>query len=391
MLESSRVITMKKKHVLICATALLLTLTGCNKKPANAQEETLTKYSNTTFDSGFDTVITLMGYTKTQEEFDSYFNQMKDTFSRYNKLFNVYNDYEGINNIKTINDQAGIAPVEVDPEILEMLKVSKEFYDLSDGEFDITMGSVLKIWHTYREEGMALNEEGKLGNVPSTQELEKAAGCAGWDKVQIDEQAKTVYLTQNCASLDVGGIAKGFTAEKAAQQLETAGLVHGTVDAGGNVRTINDKPGNQSWVIGIRNPNLKSEKASLDAVAVPASSSFVSSGDYERFYLASDNKSYHHIIDPRTLMPSDLYHQVTVVTKNSGYADALSTSLFTMPLEKGSKFVESYNLAHPEDMIRVMWVVDKDKKPEGMSGFEFEDYYVVYTENIKDYLSSLKK
>ena len=91
--------------------------------------------------------------------------------------------------------------VSVDPEIIELLSTAKEFYDLSGGEFDVTMGAVLKIWHTYREEGIALNNEGQLGKVPPLAELESAKACTGWDKVEIDEIAGTVYLNQSCACL----------------------------------------------------------------------------------------------------------------------------------------------------------------------------------------------
>ena len=92
---------------------------------------------------------------------------------------------------------------------------------------------------------------------------------------------------------------------------------------------IRDRPGGQQWRVGIRNP---SGNGSLAVVALPGSAAFVSSGDYERFYGAEDGKLYHHIIDPQTLFPATYYHQVTIVTEHSGYADALSTALFTICL-----------------------------------------------------------
>ena len=145
MLESSRVIQMNKKWISLALAGFLLG--GCQNKP---KEPELTRYSNMALDAGFDTVMTLTGYTETEDRFNQYFAEMKQLFLHYNALFDVYNDYAGLNNIKTINDNAGIAPVSVDPEIIELLSTAKEFYDLSDGEFDVTMGAVLKIWHTYR-------------------------------------------------------------------------------------------------------------------------------------------------------------------------------------------------------------------------------------------------
>lgn len=251
---------------------------------------------------------------------------MKQLFLHYNALFDVYNDYDGLNNIKTINDNAGIEPVSVDPEIIELLKTAKEFYDLSNGEFDVTMGAVLKIWHTYREEGIALNNEGQLGKVPPLAELESAKACTGWDKVEIDEIAGTVYLNQGCASLDVGGIAKGFAAGKVQQKLIEAGLVHGTVDAGGNICTINDKPGGQQWRVG----HPQSIRQRLAGGRHAARLRGVCLQRRLRTFLRCRGRqalSSHH--RPADAVSGDLLSiRSRSSRKNSGYADALSTALF---------------------------------------------------------------
>ena len=358
--------------------AALLVLGGCAKK-----EKELVKYSNMSFNAGFDTVMSLTGFTETQEEFDEYFSKLEKMFLHYNNLFDVYNDYEGINNIKTINDNAGIAAVEVEPAIIDMLKIAKEFYELSDGEFDITMGPVLKIWHEYRDKGIELNGNSQLGEVPGKEDLEEAKGCTGWDLVEINEEDSTVYLNKSCASLDVGGIGKGYAAGKVQQQLIEDGLTHGTVDAGGNIVTINDKPGNQPWRVGIRNPQ---GNGSLLVLSLPGSSAFVSSGDYERFYAANDGKLYHHIIDPETLFPADHFHQVTVVTQDSGFADALSTALFTMSFEEGLTLISNFRETYPEHPLEVMWVMDMDKKPEGVAFTEISGYAVILTEGMDQYI-----
>ncbi len=379
MLESSRVMKMKKKIPALALSTLLM-LGGCGQKEA---EPTLNRYSNMALDAGFDTVMTLTGFTETEEEFTQYFNTMRQEFLRYNALFDVYNNYDGLNNIKTINDNAGIQPVEVGDEIIDLLKTAREFYDLSDGEFDVTMGAVLQIWHQYREEGLELNSQGQPGRIPDQQQLEEAKACSGWDKVEIDEENNTVYLTDSCVSLDVGGIAKGYAAGKVAETLQQQGLQHATVDAGGNVCTINNKPGNENWIIGIRNP---SGNGSIATLSLPTSSAFVSSGDYERYYIAEDGRQMHHIIDPQTLQPADYFHQVTIITADSGVADALSTSLFTMSYEDGLALVEQYNAQHPDQTVGVMWVMDKDRQPEGAEGFVQGDYFVTWTQNMNDTL-----
>ena len=123
-------------------------------------------YSNASIDDGFDTVIQFQE-TTTKEIFDSHFNDALSLFRRYNDLFDIYNTDDGMNNLKTINDNAGIQPVEVTPEIISLLQEAKEYYDLSGGEFDITIGSVLNIWHNYREDGITKNEAGEKGDLPS--------------------------------------------------------------------------------------------------------------------------------------------------------------------------------------------------------------------------------
>ena len=120
MLKSSRVIQMNKKWISLALAGFLLG--GCQNKP---KEPELTRYSNMALDAGFDTVMTLTGYTETEDRFNQYFAEMKQLVLHYNALFDVYNDYAGLNNIKTINDNAGIAPVSVDPEIIELLSTEK--------------------------------------------------------------------------------------------------------------------------------------------------------------------------------------------------------------------------------------------------------------------------
>ncbi|TFG83891.1 MAG: FAD:protein FMN transferase, partial [Erysipelotrichales bacterium] len=151
----SRGDTMIKKALLF--VMILSVLTAC-QKPA-----TLTKFSNQTIEAGFDTIITLIGYTKNKSDFDAYFETAKKEFTRYNALFDRYKDYPDVVNIKTINDNAGIAPVVVDPSIIDMLLLAKEWYVPSGKTFNITMGAVFEVWHNYRTNGMADNGNGMGG------------------------------------------------------------------------------------------------------------------------------------------------------------------------------------------------------------------------------------
>ncbi len=202
---------MKKK--IISIITLLLLLSGCKSNK-------LTLYRDVSFDVGFNTPFTLMLYTKDQQEFDEYFEIMKDEVRYMNSLFDIYNDYEGVNNIKTINDNANIKPVKVDPLIIDLLILSKQLSSETDYLFDPTMGAVLKIWHDAREAGMALNRENKYGKSPEYEILVSASEYVGWKYIEIDEANQTVFINNENAALDVGAIAKGYAVERVAQILE---------------------------------------------------------------------------------------------------------------------------------------------------------------------------
>ena len=370
------------KKLKIVLILLAMTLCGCTK----SQEYEL--YAKQELNCGFDTLCALNAYTTSEEEFDSYFEMMVDEFAYYNSLFDIYNDYDGLNNIKTINDNAGIKPIEVDEAIIELIELSKEINELSDGAFDITDGALLKIWHEYRDEGKELNSEGYYGKTPSLEELEAADVHKGFDKIVIDKEASTVYITDKEVSLDVGGVAKGFACEKVAQKLSEAGLEYGAVNAGGNQRIINSKPDGSGFNVGIQNPRAESIAGmitSSNVVVLPdlKNVSVVTSGDYQNYYLALDNVRLAHIIDPSTLYPATHYTSVSIVTQNSGLADCLSTALFVLDYEDGLKLIDKINETLDEDLI-VVWVSEKPLDDTSVLASTEAIQYITVTANFAD-------
>ncbi|QRG86313.1 FAD:protein FMN transferase [Bulleidia sp. zg-1006] len=348
-------------------------------------ETKITSYKNVSYDSGFDTSYAYLENTKkTEAEAKKNFIESSKLLKHYNELFDIYRSYSGIHNLKTINDQAGKKPVQVEQEIIDLLKEAKKMYDLSKGEFDVTMGATLKLWHQYREEGMALNQKKKRGNLPSKAELEATKSHRGWDKIQIDEEKKTVFITDPKVSLDVGGIAKGYASELVAKELEKRGVHSGYVNVGRNIRTIGSKPNNEAWSIGITDPEGKLPGGLL-AYKKQGNFSFVTSGDYERYYIASDGKTYSHIIDPKTLFPANKYRSVTVLTADSGLADAMSTSLFTLSIEDGKKLIEKIKQESGQE-INAVWVMNPDKVQD--KNYTMVDQYAIsYTDGLKDQLT----
>ena len=358
---------MKKGLTLLLSLALLA---GCSP-----QEKELLRYSRSSFTSGFDTQITLIAYVEDEAEGDEYFALMEEAFRKYNSYFDKYYDYEGVNNIKTINDNAGIQPVEVDQEIIDLILLSKQFSEYSDNQFDITLGPVLEIWHDVREKATY----GMEFTIPTTEELEAAKACTGWDKVEVDDENNTVYLTESCASLDVGSVAKGFSAERVAQILQDAGLESGIVNAGGNVKTFGVKPDGDVWRSAIESPDSSGRQ--FGAMELSSNQSLVTSGDYQRYFIYED-EIYHHIIDPDTLYPAKHAKAVSIRAVDSGIADICSTLFYTLTYEEGVEMLEKLRGLGYE--LDVVWVYDKLDEIENYDYGRWEEYYILTSDGLTE-------
>lgn len=334
---------LKKILSVMIAVIIGINFTCCNRVGSGS---TKTRYE-TEFMGLFDTVSKIVAYTGSKEEFTKYSELIYNTLKEYNDDYDIYNSYPGINNVKTINDNAGIKPVKVDKKIIDLLTFGKEEYKKTNGKLNIAMGSVLSIWHKYREDG--INDEANA-SLPPMAELIEAAKHTDINKVIIDKKNSTVFLEDNKMSLDVGAIGKGYATEQVAQLAIKRGFTSGILDIGGNIRAIGSKNGKgEKWALGVQNPDKESKEKILCTVGF-TDSSLVTSGDYERYYIV-DGKEYNHIINPDTLFPAEYFHSVTILTKDSGLADALSTTLFIMSFEEGKKYIESL------PGVEAMWVM----------------------------------
>ena len=314
----------------VCAAVVLCALLcGCAAAPAG--EEGGQKRYEASFLTLFDTVTTMVGYADSEEAFTAQAQQIHDELLEYHQLYDIYNDYDGMNNLKTVNDNAGIAPVEVDAKILDMLEFSKELYEETGGRVNVAMGGVLSLWHDAREAGI---EDPAHAVLPDQDALEEAARHADWSNVVMDEEAGTVYLADPDMSLDVGAIAKGYAVERVCETAP-AGML---ISVGGNVRATGPKPDGSPWVVGIENPDGGDFLHTLYV----EDSSVVTSGDYQRYYLV-DGQRYHHIIDPDTLYPATRWRSVSILCADSGIADGLSTALFTLSQEDGQKLLDAFD------------------------------------------------
>jgi thiamine biosynthesis lipoprotein len=256
-------------------------------------------------------------------------------------------------NLYTVNETQNGAhrTVTLDERIIDLLLYAKEMHEKTRGNVNIAMGSVLSVWHEYREKGL---DDPKNAALPPMDTLEQAALHTDIDLVEIDRENGTVTLPDPALRLDVGAIAKGYAVEMIAQALEANGTGSYVLNVGGNVRTVGSKPDGSPWLIGIENPDEYADDPYAEYIRL-AGESVVTSGSYQRYYFV-DGKNYHHIIDPETLMPAEGYLSVSVICKSSAEGDALSTALFCMSLEEGLALIDSIEGAE------AMWILSDGEK-----------------------------
>lgn len=299
----------------------LLLLSGCGTG--------LQRYEATYWDV-FDTVTTVTGYAAGQAEFDAAAREIHDALLEYHRLYNIYESYDGLRNLKTVNDQAGIGPVPVDERILSLLQFAQTAWTETGGRVNAAMGSVLALWHDAREQALADPDRAAL---PDRSALEAAALHTDLSALELDLEAGTAFLTDPDTALDVGALAKGYAVE----QVAAAAPDHFLISVGGNVCATGPKPDGTPWTVAVENP----DGGDFLKLLYAEDRSVVTSGDYQR-YFELDGVRYHHIIDPDTLEPAAYWRSVTVVADSSAAADCLSTALFTLSQAEGQLLLDQW-------------------------------------------------
>ncbi|WP_299031397.1 FAD:protein FMN transferase [uncultured Anaerococcus sp.] len=323
-----------------------------DKEPAQKIENTdLEKHTVKVYEY-FDTITTFMAYTKDEKEFDHYVNVLKDELKTYHELYNSYDAFDGVNNFRTINENAGKEPVKVDERVIELIDYSKEMYELTGGKINIAMGSLLGLWHDYRE--ISLDNPDKAA-IPEESMLVEASQHEDIDSIVVDEENKTVFIKDPEVQIDIGAIGKGYATKIIANRLQEEGLKHGILSVGGDDVLIGNNPASENsyYKIAIQNPNLEDKENPYSSVVSLKNTSVVTSGDYQRYFMV-DGKRYHHIIDPDTMYPSTKWRSVSVIMDDIARADTISTYLFILDLKEGQDFAKKIG-------AEVMWIDEQYK------------------------------
>lgn len=305
----------QKKLTEFCITAVLImvvTLNGCTVPP---KSESLTMTG-----TYFDTVVQIEVWGADQEIME-HCRQMCEDYEQMLSATIETSEISRINN-------AGGEPVEVSDETAGLIEEGIKYGDISDGQFDITIASATDLWN------FTDNEEKIL---PDPDELAEAVTHIDYHCIKVE--GNTVTLTDPEARIDLGGIAKGYIADRLKEYLKDEGIEHALIDLGGNMLTLGRRYDGNDFRIGIQKPFADTGTAM--AVVSVNDKSVVTSGDYER-YFEKDGVIYHHILDPDTGYPvqNDL-DQVTIISDQSVDGDALSTTCFAMGLEDGLELIRS--------------------------------------------------
>lgn len=256
-----------------------------------------------------------------EEVFDEAFDLIEDI---ENKMSINIEDSEVIR----INNNAGKAYVKVSPETYYVIERGKYYSELSNGNFDISVGPLVQLW--------GIGSEG--AKVPTQEEIDESLEKIDYNNILLNDSEKSVMLAEEGMVMDLGGIAKGYAADVVANYLKSKGYNNAIIDLGGNVLTLGGKNETEKWNIGIQNPFQERNKY-LGILNVK-DKTIVTSGVYERV-LVENGKRYHHILNPFTGYPvENSLKSVTIVSDSSIDADGLSTTVFALGVEEGAKLVE---------------------------------------------------
>lgn len=246
-------------------------------------------------------------------------------FDEIKRIDGLMSRYKEGSEVSLVNKNAGIAPVKVGQELIEVLKEARKVSELSDGAFDVTIGPLTNLWAF---------DMGKDA-VPPEEKIEELKRLVNYRKLKIDEAASTVFLEEKGMMIDVGGIAKGYSVAKAMKVFEDAGIGNVIINAGGNLNLKGTKRG-KPWKIGIQEP--RDEKKLLGILNI-TDTSVSTSGDYQRSFI-KDGVRYHHILDPKTGFPAKGLISATVVGKSNTSMDGFSSAVFILGAEKGAVFMK---------------------------------------------------
>lgn len=311
---------MKKLSIMILV--LLLFIVGCVQNGNPEEGFTRNPHSDTRF--MLNTVSTVRIFNEDKEEV------LDQVFAHIKSYENILTMHEAGSEIDEVNQNAGIKPVKVSEEVFNLVELSIEHAQLSEGLFDVSIGVLTSLWNIGSSDARK----------PSQAEIDEVLPLVGYEKIELHREDLTIFLQEKGMKIDLGGIAKGYIVDKAAEFLVEHGVTAAVIDLGGDIFVVGNNIHGNPWNIGVQNPFLG--RGQIIGTVKAVNQSIVTSGVYERVF-EEDGVDYHHLLNPFDGYPfmNDLAG-VSIVSETSAEGDALSTAAFGMGLEKGLEFIEAY-------------------------------------------------
>lgn len=241
------------------------------------------------------------------------------------RIENLISDWKPTSQVSQINQNAGIKPIKVDQEVIDLTKRAIYFSEMTNGAFDISFATMDRIWKF----------DGSMEKIPTKEEIEKAIEKIGYQNIILDEANSTIFLKKVGMKIGFGSTGKGYAADKARELMINLNIKAGIIDASGDMTSWGTQPNKNPWRIGITNPFNRHQMADILSLQNAA---VTTSGDYEKFVMI-DGVRYSHIINPKTGMPSTGLTGVTVIGPHAEMCNGFSTSMMVLGRKKGLKLI----------------------------------------------------
>ena len=293
---------------LLCSCMMMLSSCSCNKLSVYKKSKAL-----------LDTFVTVTVVAESREAADRAIEDAFNVIEKYGDLINFFSDKS---ELSAINRSAGIHEVRISPETLDTIEKAVYVSEKSGGAFDPSIGPEIKLWDFFNK------------TRPSDAEIRKNLPLVNYKNIIIDRGKSTVFLKKKDMLLDLGGIAKGYAADLAVQDLKQKGISSGIVAIAGDIKAFGLKPDKKPWVVGIKNPRQKGNDDEIIARVALSDKAISTSGDYERYFIM-DGQRYHHLLIPQTGYPAHTCQSATVIADKGVMTDGFDNAMFILGHEKG--------------------------------------------------------
>ncbi len=314
---------------LACA---VLGTAGCGKQPQPA-----------TFKQAREVIGTLAEVTAVGPDETTARAAVEAAYAAFEQVNSLMSDYRDGTEISRLNALPAGESVVVSPETFFVLQRSAEVSQASGGAFDITCRPLVSLW----------KQAGRDNRLPEQATLSNTLAVVGWTKLKLDPPSRSVTKTADGMQIDLGGIAKGYALDQAAERMKAAGATCGLIDVGGDIVAVGKQANGDPWRIGVQHPF----QSGLIMKLALSDRAIATSGNQQRFN-AIEGRRYSHIVDPRTGRPAHQAPSVTVIAPDGITADAWATVFSVLSVEEG--------LAKAKELpeIEVMWIWGDAAQPQ---------------------------